>query len=479
MLAVLLAFVLAEPVPLDMPRAEAYLVREAGVSWMEDRYDPLDLWTAQTVIGRWLDPDDRMFLLARLDAEPPATDRGVTLTRGDFADRRVPMKRKRANRDFPPAFKEAVARLSSCPLSDCPRPPRQLPHGFKDVRYWQNPTNYSDIVCTFRPEDSETYYLAVWQLAEQDDYTGRMDDFESQFLRKVFPALVSRLKSQVSSLEFSGEGRKTKDGRQGNRTRERELLRRDAHHSIAAYSNWHFTGAEEFAVLDDLPSRSFVETLTNDFPVLRAKYAAAVPTPLDGTNVLCVARIFASRDEYLDALEADGITNMTWSAAYWSPQRRELVAYLPREGEKELLKTIRHEAFHQYLSYAASMIPASPWLNEGYAEYFGAGEDERPAGDLSVLSELIAPVLMMDYEQFYAGTDDERRIKYLVAHGIAWFLEKGVRKIRFDPFKDLKHDYVRSLLKTGDMRRATAEAFKDKDRLRLFCAEWVKFWKGQ
>ena len=154
-----------------------------------------------------------------------------------------------------------------------------------------------------------------------------------------------------------------------SKSTERNLLRRDAHHSIAAYANWHFTGAEEFAVLDDLPSRSFVETLTNDFPVMRAKYAAALPTPLNGSNVLCVARIYATRDEYLDALETDGITNMTWSAAYWSPQRRELVAYLPPDGGQELLRTIRHEAFHQYLSYATSMISASAWLNEGYAQY--------------------------------------------------------------------------------------------------------------
>ena len=43
---------------------------------------------------------------------------------------------------------------------------------------------------------------------------------------------------------------------------------------------------------------------------------------------------------------------------------------LPEGAKAELLSTIRHEAFHQYLSYALSMIPSSPWFNEGYAQYF-------------------------------------------------------------------------------------------------------------
>ncbi len=42
----------AHPAPLDMPRAEAYLVTEGnGTMRLEDRYDELDLWTANAVLG--------------------------------------------------------------------------------------------------------------------------------------------------------------------------------------------------------------------------------------------------------------------------------------------------------------------------------------------------------------------------------------------------------------------------------------------
>ena len=49
------AVLMADPMPLDMPRAEAYLVREGGRRYLEDRFDRLDLWSSRAVDGRWLD----------------------------------------------------------------------------------------------------------------------------------------------------------------------------------------------------------------------------------------------------------------------------------------------------------------------------------------------------------------------------------------------------------------------------------------
>ena len=459
------------PAPLDMPRAEAYLVREDGVSRLEDRFDQTDLWVSQALFGRWTDEKDRLFLLSALDTCPPAAYRTGTQTRTDYESLRTPMKRVRANADFPAAFREAIRTLSPTAVVLKPRSPRQLPRGYKEVYYWQDPTNYSDVVCTFLPEKTNTWFLATWKLAEGDDYATQMGLFEDVFLRREFVDFIKHRDTEAQRAE-------------GVENNERELLRRDARHSVAAYSNWHFTGAEEFAVLDDLPSREFVETLTNDFPVMRAKYAAAIPSPLDGSNTLSVLRIYATRDEYLDALETDRMTNMVWSAAYWSPQRRELVAHLSSNGGEELMRTIRHEAFHQYLSYAASMIEVSPWFNEGYAQYF---EDDQSAdwGEGFVLSDenvdrmaaAIPGILLMDYEQFYDGSDLERRFKYRLAWSVVRFIEKGADRVRLKPFEGLKKRYMDALIETRDMRKATSAAFKDADLLKKFVAEWKKFWK--
>ena len=469
MFLALISLFLTNPAPLDMPRAEAYLVRENGVSRLEDRFDRMDLWVSQALIGRWIDEQDRTFLLSALETCPPAVSRTTTLTRAAYESRKTPMARVRANADFPAAFRDAISILAPCAVMEKPRSPRQMPRGYKEVYYWQSPTNYANIVCTFLPERTNTWFLASWSLAERDDYPTQMQAFEDEFLRKECKPFLADLQPSTFNLQPSAE---------------RELLRRDAHHSIAAYSNWHFTGAEEFAVLDDLPSRGFVQSLTNDFPVMRAKYAAAIPSPLDGSNVLSVVRIYAGRDEYLDALEADGMMDMAWSAAYWSPQRRELVAYLSPNGGEELMRTIRHEAFHQYLSYAASMISASPWFNEGYAQYF---EDDESAEwgegfDLSDenidrMAAAIPGVLLMDYGQFYDGSDLERRFKYRLAWSVVRFIERGADEVRLKPFKGLKKRYMDALVETRDMRQATSAAFKDADLLKKFIAEWKKFWR--
>ena len=314
-------------------------------------------------------------------------------------------------------------------------------------------------MCAFLPEKGETWYLAAWELAAQDDFDERLGRFENEFLHNEFPEAFKW--KERTNVPAGGE---------------RELLRDDARHSVAAYSNWHVTDAAEFSVLDDLTlRREFIVTLTTELRRARAEFASTVPTPIDGTNVLCVARIFADRDEYLEAVGED----MAWSAACWCPPRRELVAYLPREGTAELLKTLRHESFHQYLSYACAMITASPWFNEGYAQYFEDPEDDAFGieTDFDLLAPMIPDLLKMDYGRFYDGSALERRLKYRLAWSIVRFIEKGARKVRFDPFKDLKRDYVAALLESKDRVVATGAAFKNADNLANFVTEWKKYWK--
>ena len=448
----------ANPDPLDMPRAEAFLVSDGGRRRLEDRYDRLDLWTSRAVLGCWTDDAGRAFSLATLAVAPPATDEHGVETREDYSASCAPLKKKDARRR-----RDAVELLAPMDIADESRAPRFLPRGMKQVEYWQG-TNRTAIVCSFLPEKSDVWYFASWELAEGDDFAERMETFEEKFLEGEW---------RTRTLWLGGD-----DPPAG----EREQLRADAHHSVTNYESWRWTDADSFTVLDDLPRQSgFVAVLTNELPRLRAAYAATVPTPLDGSNTLCVARIYRDRAEYLAAVDE----GMEWSAAYWSPRRRELVAHLPDGGEAELMKTIRHEAFHQHLSYACSMISVSPWLNEGYAEYFedpesldwGNGINATP-DNIERISASLPGVMMMDYNEFYDGTDVERHVKYRLAWSIAVFLEKGAPEVRFRPFASLKKDYVKALLKTRDMQKATVAALLgDEDKTKLFIREWTKFWQ--
>ncbi len=477
MLLLLTSLFFTNPAPLEMPRAEGYLVREQKGCRLEDRFNRLDLWTSQTVDGRWIDDEGREFVLATLAFRPPAVMESAAETRAQYVASRVAVNRKK-----PEQVREALAALAPVEIAEKPVPPRQLPRGYADVDYWQG-TNTSAIVATFRPLESNVWYLATWTLAADDEFDEMRKSFEDVFLAKKFlPFLTAMAGRNQTSVPPSPPARKAK---KGDVPSEAELLRADARHSVAAYESWRTTDAESFSILDDLPrSTAFVSTLTNELVQARRAYLATLPTPLDTSNVLCVARIFANRDEYLDALEVEDRTNMTWSAAYWSPQRRELVAYLPSDGDRELLRTIRHEAFHQYLSYATSLLPTSPWLNEGYAQYFEAPDDLSWGVDFNVtpeslekMAEILPSIFGLDYAAFYAGTDRERRLKYRLAWSVAVFVEKGAPKVRFQPFEDLKRDYVETLLETQDPLKATAAAFRDEDTRKLFVREWLRWWR--
>ncbi len=457
------------PAPMEMPKAEAYLVKEDGVRRLEDRFDKTDLWISRSVDGIWVDDDGREFMLATLGVIAPPLTGDTTVTRQDYVASCATYDKKDEEELF-----TSVDKLA--PIAPDPEffRPRQNCRGYKEIRYYQG-TNETAIVCAFLPLKHERWYLATWTLAEGDVYDEQIKTFEHEFLekRETWPKGWC---PDPEKHKKKSRGKKDKD-----KPRERELLRADARHSVALYDNWRVTDGDEFTVLDNIQNaRSFTVTLTNDLKRMRAAYAKVMPSPIDGSNVLAVARIFASRAEYVDALGQNDKDDMEWSAAYWSPRRRELVAYLPEDGSEKLIETIRHEAFHQYFSYATSMISTSPWINEGYAQYFEGGPD-GPAfvdpADLVLYAEYLPAVMAMGYDAFYSGTDEERRLKYRLALSIAYFLEKGASEVRFDPFKNVKRDYVKALFEHKDMVKATSAAFKNKDTLDLFVSEWTKFWK--
>lgn len=462
----------AQPAPLDMPVAEAYHVKDShGTQWLEDRYDELDLWTADTVLSRWQGEDGRYLTVSKLESLPPMF-LGQTVTREQYRADRVPIPVKdRKLRE------RAIEKLSPFDLPERPASPEQEIRGFDQVAYYEG-TNRSAIVCACLPEKADAWYLTVWTLLPDDDLDEAREIFEEEFLAK-WP---ERLKEGVRSACGRTEPRRTRErAEKANRSEERELYREDAIHSVTNYPNWHVTAAPEFLILDDLPpGNTAIAAVTNELTVMRAKYAAALPSPINGSNVLAVARIFKNEDEFRASLAENEDETYAWSAGFWNPRKREIVAYLPPTDlqHKQLLKLFRHEALHQYFSYACSMIPPSSWINEGYAQYF---EDESVtdwgiAVDLDAVATLLPLFMVTDGQAFYDGTPEEVRLKYRIAWSLAYFLEKGAPKVRFQPFKDVTKNYIQALLRHQDCKRATLEAFGTEDNFKLFIAEWKKFW---
>jgi hypothetical protein len=271
---------------------------------------------------------------------------------------------------------------------------------------------------------------------------------------------------------------------------ETDLLARDYRRSVVNYSDWHFTSASNVVIVDNMmnaPRGQFMAALTNGLPKMQAEYRKALPSPLSDDSHIAAVRIFDSREEYLAYVGSD----MKWSAALWSPQHRELVLYYPEAGSETLLHTVWHEALHQHLDYACSMIQSPVWFNEGHAVLFEHTHfdldgnvvfDAVPEAvavvksNPSEIADYLPAFFSMDYAEFYSGSNDERMLKYHIAWSVAYFLQVGAPEVRFQPFKNLRADLMRALVSTRRRDEAMKAVLTEQVQKDLI-AEWLYFWK--
>ncbi|MGN0852055.1 MAG: hypothetical protein ACI4Q3_01615 [Kiritimatiellia bacterium] len=471
----------AQGLPLDPPKAASYLVSEKGGQRLEDRFEIADLWLNLALRGRWIDSSGNQLFLARLGVQALSEAPGTVMTRTSFYAYLAewPLNPKDARqRD------RAVMDISPIDVERAVRPRRSRRKNLLELTAYAT-TNENALVYAFRPRNPERgetadWYLAVLLAADGESMGEVRARFDEDFLDRIsVPARRARPSPVVPSLPAPD-------------LPEGELLRRDLARSVANYDAWQCTSAADVLILDNLDAgtrKGLVPALTNGLARLRREYARTVPSPLVATNQLAVVRIFRSREEYLAYVGVE----QKWTSALWSPLRRELVLH-HQDGEVgELLKIVWHEAFHQYLSYAGSLISASPWFNEGHADLFANSHfdhrgslvfDRDPAAAAYVkayaeaLAKALPDLLQMDYREFYAGAQDEVLAKYRLAWSLAYFLEVGAPGIRFQPYADLRSDYMENLVRTRDMSAAT-RAVLPAGEMEKFIAAWLDFWRRQ
>ena len=476
------------PDAVSMPHTKSFLVTEPdGSRRLEDRYDTFDLWTAQTIRCRWQDASGNLLVVARLVSAPPDDPPETLSTRVDFESRLASLAIKP---DDQIARNAAVYACAPVDVFDQPvRPRRSRRRELQELFYYQS-TNQLASVWAFRPKAPERgvktdWYMAALVLSPNENQDAAAAIFDAYFLDRIRSLPAAQLKSSNSTSKPGASKRIERQDLDEN-----ELLKRDYRRSVVNYELWHATDNGDVVVVDDLAPQwhsSFVGSLTNELPRLRAAYAAAVPSPLAVTTNIAAVRVFSERADYIGYV-GEGVE---WSAALWSPERRELVLNLPISGTDELLKTVRHEAFHQYLAYAGAMAESSPWFNEGHAELFEHtsfdekgkivfDKDPTAAEWIHANADMVAAsfpaFLYLDYQEFYSGTDAQRRARYWIAWSVAYFLEVGAPEVRFRPFAKLRADYMAALVRTRRADEATAAVFP-LDKMKLFSAEWKKFWK--
>ncbi len=134
-------------------------------------------------------------------------------------------------------------------------------------------------------------------------------------------------------------------------------------------ADWGHYRSDRYLFLYNAEKNFVVKTVAPQIEAMRDEYEKIyVPTkPIEAVSIV---RIVNSADEYR---AYGGPAN---SNGYWLDVDRELVLF-DRRPREQMLETLNHEAFHQYIYYWAGELAPHTWYNEGHGEYFAGARMTR------------------------------------------------------------------------------------------------------
>lgn len=458
---------LGDPIPL--PEAHAYVpVNASDTLTREDRFSPYELWHQLQACGRWRDPDGRSMLIGRL------THRYPSQLEKHVSRERFSLEMARSASLIDPKkldqLSEVVAAFTLTPVYS---PVRKKIDKFALDQVLHFPTDAEDqLIYAFRPRrtgssSAHDWFCVSFQFLKGENALQYQSKIEEDFLRQIkLPPRTSK------DSGVTGEELDVEDPEKVTRF-PYHPVRAEARKSIENYDNWWVAETEGYMILSDVYSetgKSLIRELQKELPAMRALCRSMLPPLAPLQNEVSLIRIFQRQEDYLRYFGP----GMEWSCGAWVPQRRELVLF-QKGGIEEMMPIIRHESFHQYLSYAYGMLQTSPWLNEGHACLFESAwmgskkqmlisENEDRAyiltHNLDTATALLPLLFTMSYDTFYDGTQSERSLKYAMAWGVSYFLQKGVPvSVVPETYPKILSNYSSSFAKTHQELEATEDAF--------------------
>ena len=471
----------AKATPVPMPHAHAYLLSDGDTLTREDRFDPFELWYQSQCCARWRDPAGNRFVIGRVTHGVPVFP-VEHVSRTQF---RIGLDDEEIDPKNQTHINAWVAAFSAIPVSE-PEPLRINGVALDSVLYY--PCTLSDtLVYAFQPrrvgnaKNSDWFCVILYSPGEAN-----VEELRAQFEEKFIGQIA------LPSRSSKGEGSTSEEVtllRQNKELPDQpdHPIRIEARKSIENYADWWFAETTGYIILSDVDTEigtAMIRNLQDTLPALQQAYARLLP-PLTRETDIALIRLFQTRDAYVRHV---GEAN-AWSGGMWMPGRRELVLFL-HDSHPVMMRMLRHELFHQYLSHAYCMLPTAPWLNEGHACFFenaqvdakGKVALEEDPDRISVLLEnldeavkFLPQLLRATHTEFYSGTSASLRLKYALAWGLAYYLQKGAPQERNTPFKDVLPDYAAALALTHDGEAATIAAFKNVD-LTVFQENFREFW---
>lgn len=262
-------------------------------------------------------------------------------------------------------------------------------------------------------------------------------------------------------------------GASSARGRALERARRDAQR----VPGWWYIESEHYFLVTNVPKKKKKRLLDlrRRLEAIRKHYEKDFP-PAKPIEAVSIVRVCKDRKTYHQYGGPPG------TGGYWNPTAEELVIYL--RGDKAFARSVlNHEAFHQYLHYAAGGARPHTWFNEGHADYYGGCEVRgnrlivEPNAEridhirnLCHIGEYVPLKKILRFSQADYYRDAARC--YAQGWSLVYFLRQGVPPEH--PWARILPTYYRVLCQTGSADKALAAAFRGVD-MKAFEKAWVRF----
>lgn len=226
----------------------------------------------------------------------------------------------------------------------------------------------------------------------------------------------------------------------------------------ALVEGWAVRDTEHSIVLYHGPSDGPVlEQIAQDLVAVRKRFERDFP-PDRPTETLSVVRVCRDRGEYLT------FGGNPATVGHFNPNTKELVLYDAREVREgpmpaghQTMRTLYHEACHQFVHHTASALSPHSWYDEGTAEFYagsvlergrvveiaGLTDRERYLRSQLVTGELppLEGLLRMTQEQFYADAN----VNYSMGYAFVRFLRTSSAAQRTRGWSDFLERYFEEL----------------------------------
>lgn len=301
-----------------------------------------------------------------------------------------------------------------------------------------------------------------------------------QSLQSMF--FYSPKESEKKSKELTTSKKSTE---KKDRSPEYIASRENVIKNIRNLKDWWYLETENFILVANLKNKKTINDLQTDLEKCRYVYEKFYPirSPLKAVSVV---KVFQEREEYTSYIPQE----VEWSSGLWMSSKKELVISPTEWGNRKdkrenMLRVMYHEAFHQYIHYAADEVHTQPWFNEGNAEFFEGinfkaknnFKIEPESYRLDMMKRLkthdIKTLLSMDYNAFYSSN---RGNNYALAWGLMFFLQKGAPVLRKENnYSEIPIKYYDTVRETCDPVKATQIAWEGID-VNEFSKDFTEFW---